>query len=212
MLRILYEFSLIYTNIGAFCVLKPLILWAFLLFRFHGGEQNYVSDGNGFCQQHNESVDTYAQTACRRHTIFQSCQEVFIDHVCFVVACFSQVFLIFETMTLVDGVIQFGVCVAVFSANDKQFETFCEFRFIGFSLCQRRDFYGVVNDECRLNQVLFYEFFEEQVQDIAFYMTFFIFYMMFVSDSLRFCCISYLVEVYASTMVFLAKGLPRSSS
>ena len=100
-------------------------------------------------------------------------------------------------MTLVDGVIQFGVCVAVFSANDKQFETFCEFRFIGFSLCQRRDFNGVVDDECRLNQVLFYEFFEEQVQDIAFYMTFFIFYMMFVSDSLCFCCISYLVEVYA---------------
>lgn len=48
----------------------PALLLNLLVQRFHRREQQYVADGLIVCKQHNHTVNTYAQTACRGHAVF----------------------------------------------------------------------------------------------------------------------------------------------
>lgn len=74
----------------------------------------------------------------------------------------------------------------------------------------------MVHNEYGLDQMLFYELLEEQVQDIALGMTLFVVYALLVCQLLRSSGIGNLVEVNACVfldsiyIVSLSKGLPRS--
>ena len=60
--------------------------------------------------------------------------------------------LIFETLTLVDGVVQFGKGVATFQAANEWLETFYQTRYLAMILCQGRDVARVVGQEDGLAQ------------------------------------------------------------
>lgn len=62
-------------------------------------EEDYVSDGGGTCEHHDEAVYAYADSACWRHSAFHGFYEVVIDVLCLA----ARLFL--ETLTLEDGVI-----------------------------------------------------------------------------------------------------------
>ena len=74
-------------------------------FRFHGREEEDVADRSGVGHKHEETVEADAQSACRRHAVFQSGQEIFINRMRFVVAVLSFLHLQFEPFSLVNGIV-----------------------------------------------------------------------------------------------------------
>ena len=74
-------------------------------FRFHSREKEYVADGGGVCHEHEEAVKADAQSAGRRHAVFQGGEEIFINRMGFVITMFSFFYLQFKPFSLVNGVI-----------------------------------------------------------------------------------------------------------
>ena len=97
----------------------------------------------------------------------QGVDEVFVHHARFVIPRVPFFHLLFEPFLLVQGIVQFGKAVAQFPAEDVPFETVGDFRIRRAALGQRGDFLGMAGDENGLDQVLFHEFIEESVDDLA---------------------------------------------
>ena len=74
---------------------------------------------------------------CRRHTDFQRIHKVFICCVGFIIALCKQFFLCFETLSLVDRVIQLGVSICHLPTIHEELETLYIFRIFRFFLCKR---------------------------------------------------------------------------
>ena len=95
----------------------------------------------------------------------------------FFVALSKELFLCLETFSLVDRVVQLGVCVRHFPSVHEELETLYIVRILRFLLGERRNLNRVIHYKGRLEQMLFYKFLEEQIQNIALLVSFFKFYV-----------------------------------
>ena len=79
----------------------------------HCGEEQNVPDGGGIGQEHDDPVDAETDAAGGGHSVFECSDEVFINGHCLIVAFCFFLRLLFETRTLVDGVVQLAESVAI---------------------------------------------------------------------------------------------------
>lgn len=135
----------------------------YLIDRLHCGEEEHVSDGCGIGEEHTHSVDTESYTACGRHTDLECVHEVFVCSVRFLIALREELFLSFEALSLVDGVVKLGVRVRHLPAVHEELEALDVVRVIGLFLCERRYLNRVIHDKCGLNEVFLNEFLEEEI-------------------------------------------------
>ena len=62
---------------------------SFLIQRLHRGEQEHFADAVGTGKQHDATVDAHTHTARGRHAVFQSGEEILIQHLGLVVAALA---------------------------------------------------------------------------------------------------------------------------
>ena len=137
-----------------------------LFFVFHRGEEQYLADVLRIGEQHAETVNSHADSACGRHAIPHRIEEGQVHALGFVIATFPGFKLNSEAFLLIEGVIKLAIGVAEFEAAHEEFEAVDEARIRGL-LCKRRNFNRIRVDECRLDEVMFDEFVEERLNDIT---------------------------------------------
>ena len=115
--------------------------------------------------------------------------------VCFLITCVCKGILCFETFSLIDRVVELGICVTHFPCIDKELETLYLVRIGRFLLGQRRDLDRMIHDKCRLDQLFLTVLLEEEVDDVTLLMTILILDMMLVSKLLGCLIICYFVKV-----------------
>ena len=71
---------------------------------FHRREKDDLADGAGIRQQHYTAVNAHTHAARRGHAVFQSRQEILVQHLGLVVAALALLRLLDEALALVDGV------------------------------------------------------------------------------------------------------------
>lgn len=92
--------------------------------RLHCGEKQNVPDGGGIGQEHDNPVDAETDAAGGGHSVFECSDEVFINGHCLIVAFCFFLRLLFETRTLVDGVVQLAESVAILCAGNEKLKAF----------------------------------------------------------------------------------------
>ena len=115
-------------------------------------EQNHVADGLRIGQQHYQAVDADAATAGRWQAEFHGADVVGIVVHGFVVAGVFLRHLRFEAFGLIFRIVQLGVAVCQFAADNEELEAFGQTRFAVGCACQWRYFDRVVDDESRVPQ------------------------------------------------------------
>src|SRR5579859_3064294 len=98
---------------------------AFLFLRrcfAHGGEEDDVADGLLIGHQHGQSVNAKANTPGRGHSYLHRFQEIFIEHLSFIVALRSLASLILKTRPLIEGIIEFSIGVAHLQRTNERLE------------------------------------------------------------------------------------------
>ncbi len=143
-----------------------MFLDCFLVQRLHSGEKEDVADGCGVGEEHHESVYAEAKAACGRQTVLEGGDIVVINlRLARGILCLSLCDLTLEAFSLVDGVVELGECVSEFGCVDEVLKTLGECGIFGLSLCKRAVFYGVIVDECGLDEVFLNECVEELNED-----------------------------------------------
>ncbi len=137
----------------------------------------------------------------------------------FLVACILRGDLRIEARFLVFRVVQLGEAVGDLAADDEQLETLGDLRARIAAARQRRDFDRIVDDEGRLEQMRFGQFFEQrqlQAADAIFRVVFGFQVLQLVDDEVAIIQLRIgelrMEFLHACTMVRRWKGLPRSSS
>ena len=118
-------------------------------------EQNHVADGLRIGQQHDQAVDTDAAAAGRRQAEFHGADVVGIIVHGFIVAGVFLCHLRLEAFGLVFRIVQLGVAVCQFAADNEKLEALGQTRFAVRCACQWRYFDRVVDDESRVPQFAF---------------------------------------------------------
>ena len=116
-------------------------------------------------EKHHEAVDAESDATGWRHAIHQGIDEVFIDRHGVFIAGLAVDLLGHEALPLVDWVVQFREGVRQFSAADVELKPFDVVGIRRGSLCQRREFDRIVDQEGRLDQVRADELLEQLVDD-----------------------------------------------
>ena len=98
-------------------------------------------------EEHDEAVDADAFAGGRRHAVFEGAQKILVDSMGFFVPGFMLGGLGFESLTLIERVIQFREGVGDFTARNIELETIGERRIRVFPARQRRNLNRVVRDE-----------------------------------------------------------------
>src|SRR6266498_94067 len=122
-------------------------------------EENHVTDALLTEQHHAEAIDAQAHAAGGRHAVFQGGKEFFVELLSFAAG------LVFEPVTLFNGVVLFGVGRGNFLAVDAALEDFNGGGVLRRELGERHEFLWQMRDEDRLNQLRFDLFFEERPGD-----------------------------------------------
>ena len=130
-------------------------------------EEDNFPDGVLPRKDHNEAVDTNADTGAWGHTVLNGAEEVFVYNHGLFIATLPQFCLRFEPFALDDRVVQFGEGVADFLASDDQLKTLNNAGLVGVLLGKGRHLGGVVDDEGWLNELWFYKFTENFVDNLA---------------------------------------------
>ena len=78
-----------------------------------------------------------------------------------------MLFLCLKALSLVDRVVKLGVCVSKLSSRCEKLEALYKLGHALLSLCKRRNLYGIIVDERRLEQIFLYLLFESRVEDIS---------------------------------------------
>ena len=120
---------------------------------------------------------------------------------CFFISSFCILILLSETFSLINRVIQLGICITHFPCIDKQLKTFYFFRIVWFLFSKWGDRQWMIHNKGWLDQVLFTIFLKEQVDDITLGMTFFKFNTTILCQCFCFFIRLDLIKVYTS--VFL---------
>ena len=104
--------------------------------------------------------------------MFKCIYEVGIGMVCLFVSARKELFLLFKAMELIDRIVKLGIRIAHLAAVDIELKSFDIVRVIGFTLCKRGYFDGMIRDECRLDEVFLDILLKEQIEYIALLMPF----------------------------------------
>ena len=130
----------------------------FVVYGLHSGEQQHVADGGAVGEQHDQTVYAETESAGGREPVFERGDVIVIDlrgGIGFLLFLFGD--LAFETLFLVDRIVEFGKSVAVFGGVDEVLEAFGERGIGGLLLCERAVFHGIIVDYRRLDEVFFHE-------------------------------------------------------
>ena len=112
-------------------------------------------------------------------------KEIFVCVVRLLITSRRKGILRFETLALVDRVIQLGVSIAHLASVDIKLEALHHGRVVGFPLCQRRDLNRMIDNEGRLDHFLLTELVKEQVDDVTSKMMGFELDVLFLRDGFR---------------------------
>src|ERR1700680_1411367 len=131
----------------------------------HDREEKNIADGRSLSEQHHKPVDADAKTASWRHALTDGFNELFIKRMGFFIASIFFIILINEEGSLEFWIIELGVGIAHFAAENKTFKPldklfFAQFR-IAMEFAQRCRFNRMVNDVVRLNEMLFSKLFKQ---------------------------------------------------
>jgi hypothetical protein len=123
------------------------------LFGSHLWKENHVANRVLTSDEHGQAVDADADASGRRHAILEGAQKVFVNRHGFIIAAFAQACLFFQSLSLVNRVIEFGVGVAEFFASNDELEAFDKSGFRAMLFGQRRHLNWIIDDEGRGNEV-----------------------------------------------------------
>src|SRR6185312_14556362 len=104
-------------------------------------------------QRHDETVDPQAEAASRRHPVLQRLQEVLVERLRLLVAGAQQLLLLLEATPLLVRVVQLAERVGELDAADKSLEALDDSRLGAMRLRERRQLYGIVEDEGGLHEL-----------------------------------------------------------
>ena len=125
----------------------------------------------------------------------QRTQEILVNDHCLVIALVGKLHLVYETVLLVDWIVELRVCVGKLLAVYHQLEALCKTWFRTVHLCQRRHLHGIVCDECRLDECSFAELSEEFVDEFSLAECLVDFHSLFKAERTDFLfCLSVAVE------------------
>ncbi|CCY05083.1 putative uncharacterized protein [Eggerthella sp. CAG:1427] len=110
--------------------------------------QQHIPDACLIRKKHNYTVDTDANTTCRRHAIFKSTNVVSVVFHCLIITRSLFFHLLLETLGLIYGIVQFGECISIFMACDYQFKTLSQTRIVFETLCKRTYLNRIINNKC----------------------------------------------------------------
>lgn len=133
----------------------------------HCGEKQNVPDGGGIGQEHDDPVDAETDAAGGWHSVFKCSDEVFINGHCLIVAFCFFLRLLFETRTLVDGVVQLAESVAILCAGNEKLKAFNDPGIIRFALCERRNLNGIINNKRGLDELALNKFIKGRKKNLA---------------------------------------------
>ena len=128
---------------------------------------------------------------------------------CLIITCGCVCILCGETLTLIDRIVQLGVCITHLPCIDEELETLYLAWIRRLLLRQWRNLDWMIHDKCWLDQLLLAELLEEQVDNITLLMTILVCDMMLVSQLLRLCIICYLIKI--NTCIFLDRVIHRQA-
>ena len=135
--------------------------------RLHCGEQQYVADGLVVGKQHDHTVDTDTQTACRGQAVFQRRDVVFVHHLRFIVALRLCTYLCGKTFVLVHRVVKLAKSIAHFACVHKELETLRQSVVGRLFLGKGAYFHGIVVDKRRLDKLLFHKVVKQLVHGMS---------------------------------------------
>jgi len=125
-------------------------------------EQDHVAYVCAVGEQHHQTVDADPFSGSGRQAVFQCAHEIVVlEHRLFIARLFRG-HLRIETRFLIFRIVQFGKAVGDLASDDEQFEALGNFRVCIAAASQRRDFDRVVDNESRLEQMRFGQFFEQR--------------------------------------------------
>ncbi|KAL7354378.1 hypothetical protein ACKS0A_10728 [Histoplasma ohiense] len=135
-----------------------------MLLLFHERERKHLLDTIIISQEHHKSVDAHAPAPSGRETEFQTRAEVLIDQLRLVVTLSLLGRLLFESKTLVKGVVQLCVRVDDFLLAHEGFEALTQPDVVAMVFGQRRHHLRMPGDECRVDAGLFDEFSDKLIE------------------------------------------------
>ncbi len=136
--------------------------------------------------EHGQAVDADANARGWRHAILQRTQKIVVDDHRLIIAFVGQAHLLFETLFLVDWVVQLAVGIRQLFAVHHQLETLGQTCFRAVHLGQRTHLYRIIGDECWLNECAFAEFAKNLVDQLAFAHGVVNFHLQLVADGADF--------------------------
>ena len=123
-------------------------------------EEDYVADGGGAREHHDEAVDADADAACGWHAVFEGFDEVVVDFLFFAAG------LVLQALALHIGIIEFAVTRRNFLAVDDELIDLHGFA-AGGDFGERHELRGDAGDEAGIEIFLFNEFFENLLHDFV---------------------------------------------
>lgn len=132
----------------------------------HCGEEQNVPDGGGIGQEHDDPVDAetyaagggipYSSAAMKFHQWALPHRRLLL---------FLR--LLFETRTLVDGVVQLAESVAILCTGNEKLKAFNDPGIIRFALCERRNLNGIINNKRGLDELALNKFIKGRKKNLA---------------------------------------------
>src|SRR6266498_1988700 len=116
------------------------------------GKEDHVPDGRRVGEQHGEPVDPDALAGRGRHPVLQGAHVVLIHPVRLLVTEQALLRLLLEASSLVNGIVELGICVGDLAAANEELEAVDKPRVARLALGQRRELDGEIGDESRLDQ------------------------------------------------------------
>ena len=135
----------------------PRAVFLVILNRLHRREQKHVADGGAIGQEHHQTVDAEAETACGRHTVFQRGDEVLVyAGVAIRLGGALGSYLALKALALIDRVVQLREGVAELGGVDEILKTLGEGGLARLALGKRAVLHGVIVNKGGLNEVFLY--------------------------------------------------------
>ncbi len=106
--------------------------------------------------------------------------------VSFFISSGKKLILSLKARALVNRVIELGVCIGKLPAVHEELKAFNIIGVFRLTLCERRNFNGMIHNKGRLNKMLFNIFFKEKVKNITFLMAILKLNALFLGKSLCF--------------------------
>ena len=91
-------------------------------FRPELGEEDDISDGSLIGEKHDQAIDADAFAGGRRHAVFEGAQKILVHSMGFFVAGFMLGRLGFESLALIERIVQLREGVGDFAARDIELE------------------------------------------------------------------------------------------